>query len=292
MKFRTRMVIAVGALTVGLCLATPLRADDAPEAKPITTADLKGIAVPSQDDLAKGDPGGTLTGTVNDIVDGRPQGRSHHRRHRQPGRPEPHRDQLRLDAGHRLPGHVHAGRLRDWSKPGLCRAKNANHTMMMNFMVYGLACSPTGSGLRPPDGRRRRGDRQPGRPAAAQRRVHASRSSAKTGASSGTKGFFLVRPDATTSASWCCSCSRWCSWTPPRRSSRAHARSAGSSPPSRSRSFFLGAHHLPALRQLGLGRRLAVAARRQLRPRPRLLRLRRLGRRARGRRHHRAGRGA
>ena len=68
MKFRARMVIAVGALTVGLCLSTPLRADDAPEAKPITTADLKGVAVPSQDDLAKGDPGGTLTGNAGDIV--------------------------------------------------------------------------------------------------------------------------------------------------------------------------------------------------------------------------------
>ena len=49
-------------------------------------------------------------------------------------------------------------------------------------------------------------------------------------------------------------------------------------------SVVLGRDHLPALWQLGMGRRLAVATRRQLRPRPRLLRLRRLGRGARGRR--------
>src|SRR5437764_59928 len=36
-------------------------------AKPITTADIKGISGPSPDDQAKGDPGGTITGTVNDI---------------------------------------------------------------------------------------------------------------------------------------------------------------------------------------------------------------------------------
>src|SRR5262249_57284394 len=34
----------------------------------LTTADLKGISTPSSDDLAKGDPGGTLTGTAADIV--------------------------------------------------------------------------------------------------------------------------------------------------------------------------------------------------------------------------------
>src|SRR6266851_4166721 len=35
--------------------------------KPITTADIKAISGPSAADLAKGDPGGTITGTVNDI---------------------------------------------------------------------------------------------------------------------------------------------------------------------------------------------------------------------------------
>ena len=36
--------------------------------QPITTADIKGVAGPSTDHLAKGDPGGSITGTVNDIV--------------------------------------------------------------------------------------------------------------------------------------------------------------------------------------------------------------------------------
>src|SRR5690348_16266684 len=35
--------------------------------KPITTADIKSIRGPSAADQAKGDPGGTITGTVNDI---------------------------------------------------------------------------------------------------------------------------------------------------------------------------------------------------------------------------------
>ena len=35
--------------------------------KPITTADIKAISGPSPADQAKGDPGDTITGTVNDI---------------------------------------------------------------------------------------------------------------------------------------------------------------------------------------------------------------------------------
>ena len=38
----------------------------------------------------------------------------------------------------RLPRHVHAGRVRAWSRPASRRAKNAAHTMSMNFMVYAL----------------------------------------------------------------------------------------------------------------------------------------------------------
>ena len=40
---------------------------------------------------------------------------------------------------------------------GLCRAKNANHTMMMNFMVYGVGMFAYWLiGFSHPDGRRRR----------------------------------------------------------------------------------------------------------------------------------------
>jgi len=47
------------------------------------------------------------------------------------------RHQFRYGRSSALSGHVYAGRLRR-GETGLCRAKNANHTMMMNFMVYGV----------------------------------------------------------------------------------------------------------------------------------------------------------
>ena len=82
-------------------------------------------------DLAKGDPGGTITGTINDV---------------------PVADRNRLDAG----GCSEPGRTEQdcinfiWTlvtgflvmfmqagfamvESGLCRVKNANHTYMMNF---------------------------------------------------------------------------------------------------------------------------------------------------------------
>src|SRR5216684_2795794 len=38
-----------------------------PPSVPVTTGDIRGISGPKPDDQAKGDPGGTITGTVNDI---------------------------------------------------------------------------------------------------------------------------------------------------------------------------------------------------------------------------------
>src|SRR5258708_9748068 len=38
-----------------------------PPSVPVTTGDIRGISAPSPADLAKGDPGGARTGTVNDI---------------------------------------------------------------------------------------------------------------------------------------------------------------------------------------------------------------------------------
>src|SRR5258705_4573704 len=110
-------------------------ASPAEPAKPLTTADIKAISGPSPADLAKGDPGGTLTATVNDI---------------------PVSDSK---AGLTLADIVNTvGQNRIainfvWTlvtgylvmfmqagfaavETGLCRAKNANHTFMMNFMVY------------------------------------------------------------------------------------------------------------------------------------------------------------
>ena len=114
-------------------------ADDAAPgaAAPITAADIKGITAPSTDDLAKGDPSGTMTGTAADIV------------------------MADSKAGLTITDVVNqVGQNRIavnfvWTlvtgflvmfmqagfalvETGLCRAKNANHTMMMNFMVYGF----------------------------------------------------------------------------------------------------------------------------------------------------------
>src|SRR5690348_755907 len=46
----------------------PASAAKTPPPVPITDADIKAVSGPSKDDLAKGDPGGTLTGSANDIV--------------------------------------------------------------------------------------------------------------------------------------------------------------------------------------------------------------------------------
>ena len=66
---RTAVALAVLGLVT---IAAPARAADEAAAEApavaLTTADLKGISTPSADDLAKGDPGGTLTGTAGDIV--------------------------------------------------------------------------------------------------------------------------------------------------------------------------------------------------------------------------------
>jgi len=144
-RARNRMVaMAVVFVALGCFLvpALPALAQSASPAAspaapvPITTADIKAITGPSVDQLAKGDPGGVLTGTVNDIPVSDPK------------------------AGLTLADIVNTvGQNRIainlvWTlltgylvmfmqagfaavETGLCRAKNANHTFMMNFMVYG-----------------------------------------------------------------------------------------------------------------------------------------------------------
>jgi len=108
----------------------------APTAKPITDADLKSVALPKPEDRAKGDPAGTMTGTVSDIpVSDSKKG-------------------LSIDDVLNTLGQNTIAINFVWTlvtgflvmfmqagfaivETGLCRAKNANHTMMMNFMVYG-----------------------------------------------------------------------------------------------------------------------------------------------------------
>ena len=87
------------------------RADAAPSA---SAAELKNAlaAAPTTSTLANGDPGGVLTGTVNDVPVADPKAGLGLGRRGQSGWPEQDRHQLCLDTGHRLPGHVHAGRIR------------------------------------------------------------------------------------------------------------------------------------------------------------------------------------
>src|SRR5262249_28514656 len=123
-----------------LTFAMPVRAEDAPAAAPatpITSADIKGISTPSSDDLAKGDPGGTLTGSAGDIVMADSKaGLTITDVVNQVGQ---NRIAINfvwtLITGY-LVMFMQAGFA--LVETGLCRAKNANHTMMMNFMVYGF----------------------------------------------------------------------------------------------------------------------------------------------------------
>src|SRR5712692_7773118 len=135
-----RTAAALAALGLVALGAPAWAADEAAAEAPavaLTTADLKGISTPSADDLAKGDPGGTLTGTAGDIVMADPKaGLTLADVVNQVGQ---NRIAINfvwtLVAGF-LVMFMQAGFA--LVETGLCRAKNANHTMMMNFMVYGF----------------------------------------------------------------------------------------------------------------------------------------------------------
>src|SRR2546426_983739 len=99
--------------------------------------DVKAAQPPSTDELAKGDPGGTKTGTVSDVVAAdTKKGLTLADVVNQAGQ---NRIAINfvwtLIAGF-LVMFMQAGFA--LVETGLCRAKNANHTMMMNFMVYGF----------------------------------------------------------------------------------------------------------------------------------------------------------
>src|SRR5215831_19221985 len=122
----------------------PVAATPAAASTPITDADLKAVAAPDPKVRANGDPSGDTTGNVSDIAVADPI----------------------TDKTPKAKGLVIGDVLNQigqnkvainfvWTlitgflvmfmqagfaivETGLCRAKNANHTMMMNFMVYGV----------------------------------------------------------------------------------------------------------------------------------------------------------
>jgi ammonium transporter, Amt family len=134
------------ALLCGLCglrawaldQTTPTTSTQAKPAPDLSApVDVKQANPPSTEDLAKGDPGGTLTGTINDVpASDSKKGLTLGDALNQIGQ-----DKVAINfvwtlvAGF-LVMFMQAGFA--LVETGLCRAKNANHTMMMNFMVYGF----------------------------------------------------------------------------------------------------------------------------------------------------------
>jgi Amt family ammonium transporter len=98
---------------------------------------VKAAQPPSGDDLAKGDPGGTMTGTVSDVVvSDSKKGLTLADVVNQTGQNRIAVNFVWTLITGFLVMFMQAGFA--LVETGLCRAKNANHTMMMNFMVYGF----------------------------------------------------------------------------------------------------------------------------------------------------------
>jgi Amt family ammonium transporter len=99
--------------------------------------DVKAANPPSVSDLVKGDPGGTKTGTISDIVPSdATKGPTLADSMNQVGQNRIAINFVWTLVTGFLVMFMQAGFA--IVETGLCRAKNANHTMMMNFMVYGL----------------------------------------------------------------------------------------------------------------------------------------------------------
>jgi len=100
--------------------------------------DVKAAAPPSTDTLAaQGDPGGTSTGTVSDVVvSDTKKGLTLADVVNQAGQNRIAINLVWTLVTGFLVMFMQAGFA--LVETGLCRAKNANHTMMMNFMVYGF----------------------------------------------------------------------------------------------------------------------------------------------------------
>ncbi len=131
--------VALHAQTAAAPAAAPAATTPpaAPVPAPITQADVKSVSTPSADDKAKGDPGGTLTGNAADIpVSDSKAGLSISDIINQVGQNQVAINFVWTLVTGFLVMFMQAGFAA--VETGLCRAKNASHTMMMNFMVYGV----------------------------------------------------------------------------------------------------------------------------------------------------------
>ena len=134
---RAILLISTMALGASLALAQAQPAAPAPSPVPVTDADIKGVAPPSSDARLKGDPDGALTGTVSDVTVGdAKKGLTVGDVINQVGQNKIAINFVWTLITGFLVMFMQAGFA--IVETGLCRAKNANHTMMMNFMVYGI----------------------------------------------------------------------------------------------------------------------------------------------------------
>jgi ammonium transporter, Amt family len=146
-QHKVLLLLAVGLLLSPVCFAQAPAAPPAavPEAAPavaaapvmLTADDVKNVAPPSDDERAQGDPGGTMTGTVVDVgVSDSETGLTIGDVVNQVGQNKVAINFMWTLVAGFLVMFMQAGFA--IVETGLCRAKNANHTMMMNFMVYGV----------------------------------------------------------------------------------------------------------------------------------------------------------
>jgi Amt family ammonium transporter len=128
------IALAMGVAAYAQAPAAPAAA--APPPSPVT-AELAATAAkaPTTADLAKGDPGGTLTGTISDVPVGDPKvGLTVGDVANQVGQNKIAANFIWTLVTGYLVMFMQAGFA--MVEAGLCRAKNSNHTYMMNFMVY------------------------------------------------------------------------------------------------------------------------------------------------------------
>ena len=137
------MALTVGCALCGLATgasgqtSAPAATQAAPAPALTAPLNVKDANPPAAEDLSKGDPGGTLTGTVNDVpVSDAKKGLTLGDAVNQIGQNKVAINFVWTLVTGFLVMFMQAGFA--LVETGLCRAKNANHTMMMNFMVYGF----------------------------------------------------------------------------------------------------------------------------------------------------------
>ncbi len=126
------MLAIASAAAFGQAPAAPAAAN-----APVMTDDLKNVSTPTSAVRIKGDPDGGLTGNVSDIpVSDAKKGLTMADTLNQIGQNKIAINFVWTLITGFLVMFMQAGFA--IVETGLCRAKNANHTMMMNFMVYGV----------------------------------------------------------------------------------------------------------------------------------------------------------